>query len=284
MTDRPEPMHRWRTHGEQFIAGDSWGGEHDQLVVFLHGAGQTRHAWGRAGRVFAEAGYHAVALDARGHGDSSWSPDGSYEVDDMIADLVAVLRAIDKQRPVLVGASMGGGVVLSAVGEGAVEAAAVVLVDTVPRTNAYGGDRVRSFMRQGGPDGFHSLEAVATSISSYQPHRRRPATLDGLLKNVRLGPDGRYRWHWDPMFLDRPRDRDARTRRLESALVRLDVPSLLVHGSLSEVVTDAGVEALLSLSPRTSCVKVEGAAHMVAGDSNDPFIDAVMEFLATHSL
>ena len=50
------------------------------------------------------------------------------------------------------------------------------------------------------PDGFATLEEVADAIADYQPHRPRPRHLDGLAKNVRLGDDGRYHWHWDPRF------------------------------------------------------------------------------------
>ena len=50
------------------------------------------------------------------------------------------------------------------------------------------------------PEGFESLPEVADAIASYQPHREAPKNLDGLAKNVRLGTDGKYHWHWDPRF------------------------------------------------------------------------------------
>tara|TARA_B100000963_G_C22377073_1_gene558479 strand:- start:434 stop:661 length:228 start_codon:yes stop_codon:yes gene_type:complete len=58
-----------------------YGNPSDNLVILLHGGGQTRHAWGAAGQKLSERGFYAVALDLRGHGDSDWSPNGSYKVE-----------------------------------------------------------------------------------------------------------------------------------------------------------------------------------------------------------
>lgn len=58
------------------LVADAFGDPKDPPVLFAHGGGQTRHAWGGAARVLAEAGWYAVSLDLRGHGDSAWCPDG----------------------------------------------------------------------------------------------------------------------------------------------------------------------------------------------------------------
>ena len=65
------------------IAASSWGLESDPLVVLLHGGGQTRHAWGETGEKLSKSGFHVLALDLRGHGDSDWHPDGEYGVDNL---------------------------------------------------------------------------------------------------------------------------------------------------------------------------------------------------------
>ena len=150
-----------------------------------------------------EAGYYAVALDARGHGDSEWAEDRNYERDIMVADLVAVVRQLDRGAPILVGASMGGNTSLAALGEGHVEGRALVLVDIAPRIRGDGTQKIGEFMSQK-PNGFDSLEEVSEAIANYQPHRSRPRTLDGLAKNVRRGSDGKFYWHWDPAYRRRP--------------------------------------------------------------------------------
>lgn len=263
--------------GSVRVAADVFGDE-GPLVLLQHGGGQTRHAWKGAGQELARAGYRAVSLDARGHGDSDWAPDGDYSTESMIADLAAVIDHFG-QEPVLVGASMGGGISLTGVGEGAISARALVLVDTAPRVEPDGIQKIRDFMSQA-PDGFAALEDVAEAIANYQPHRTRPRKLDGLAKNVRLWPDGRYRWHWDPAFILRPRELADRIPRQEAAAANLTLPALLVRGGLSDVLSEDGARAFLELVPQSRYANVGQAAHMVAGDRNDIFVAAVLDFLS----
>jgi len=264
------------------LAADEYGSE-GPVVLLLRGGGQTRHAWKGAGQSLADAGYHAFSLDSRGHGDSDWSPDGNYAYDALIEDLVSVVRELQPESPpVLVGASMGGGTSLSAVGQGHVEASALVLVDTAPRIEVGGVRKIRDFMGQA-PDGFATLDEVAEAIGNYQPHRTRPRNLDGLAKNVRLSEDGRYRWHWDPAFMSRGR-LDDRVKIQEAAAANLVCPTLLVRGGLSDVLSEEGAQAFLAIASHAEYANVGGASHMVAGDRNDIFVDAVLSFLAKQDL
>lgn len=274
----PVPGHIWKGYKGLPIAGDLWGGEEGPLVVLQHGGGQTRHAWKNTGETLGHAGYRAVAFDARGHGDSGWAEPGEYAADFMVEDLCRVVEALGGGKPILVGASMGGGTSLIAIGEGHLEAAALVLVDMAPRIELEGTREIQAFLDQK-PEGFETLEEVAEAIANYQPHRPRPRNLDGLAKNVRLAPDGRYKWHWDPQWrADRTKITDYRDRLHECAR-HLDLPVLLVRGGLSNVLSEEGAQSFLAQCPHAEYVNVGSAAHMVAGDRNDIFADAVIEFL-----
>lgn len=255
-------------------------------ALFLHGGGQTRHSWKGAARTLARSGWRTFSLDTRGHGDSGWAPDGDYSMDVLVADLVGVAARAgegDPRPPVLIGASMGGLTSLLAVGEGLVDARALVLVDVAPRMERDGAARVSGFMRRH-VDGFATLEDVAAAVSEYNPHRRRPRSLEGLRKNVRLAEDGRWYWHWDPALVrpdaDEPR-RHPDPERLREAARRIDVPTLLVRAVQSDVLSEEGVREFLSLVPGSRAVDVAGTGHMVAGDDNDAFIDQVGLFLGT---
>lgn len=272
-------MHRWPGARGVTLAGDSWGDPNGPLVLLQHGGGQTRHAWKSAGEALGRAGYHAIAFDARGHGDSDWSPDGVYGQDLMVEDLVCLLVALGNRRPVLVGASMGGGTSLVAAGEERVDATALVMVDIAPRVETAGVEKIQAFMSQR-PEGFDSLEQVAAAIGAYQPHRKPPKDLAGLAKNLRLSPEGKYRWHWDPRFMTLRREIDKRTARLEACARALDLPTLLVRGGLSDVLSEEGAQAFLELCPHSEYVNISGAGHMVAGDRNDIFGTAVLDFLS----
>jgi non-heme chloroperoxidase len=274
------------------LAGDAWGEASAPPVLLLHGGGQTRHAWGGTARALGARGWRAVALDLRGHGESGWSPEGRYALDDFVADLRCVIAALGC-RPVLVGASLGGMTALTAEGEAPGSAAsAIVLVDIAPRLELEGVARILAFMSAHLETGFASIEEAAAAVARYLPNRTRPADPSGLERNLRRGEDGRLRWHWDPRFLssaprlaapgaedERPVPSPARPERLLEAARGLRVPTLLVRGARSEIVSAGGAAELLEVVPGARLVDVAEAGHMVAGDRNDVFTDAVVAFL-----
>lgn len=272
----PTPEHTWDV-GDVVIAGDAFGPEGGRPVFLLHGGGQTRHSWQDTGRRLGELGYRTYALDARGHGDSDWDPRGNYRDEDYIADLAAVIDAVGAACPVLVGASLGGITALGAIGSGQVSASALVMVDVAPRIEPAGVARIGLFM-DANPHGFESLDDVADAIASYQPQRKRRVGTQGLAKNVRRGADGRYYWHWDPAIRREGADPD-RAVRLEGYARALTIPTLLVRGKASDVLGGDGVRAFKTVCPDAEFIDVKGAGHMVAGDENDGFTGAVIDFL-----
>lgn len=275
----PAPMMKWTTPDGITLAADAWGEVGAPQVVLLHGGGQTRHAWRGTGEMLGAAGFHAIAFDARGHGDSDWSAAGDYEQDAFVRDLAAVVDELGCRCPVLLGASLGGNTALAASGEGTVDAAGLVLVDIVPQTERAGFDRVKAFMARHA-DGFASLDEVAAAIGGYRPGEQRSANSAGLAKNVRRDADGRYYWHWDPRFLDgRERDLALRHARLSAAARQLRIPTLLVRGGSSDVVSEDGVREFLELCPHAEYLNVLDAGHMITGDRNDRFGAVAVEFL-----
>lgn len=271
---------------------DPDGAARGRPVMLLHGGGQTRHAWGTAARRIAEAGHVAYTIDQRGHGDSAWVASRAYAFSDYAGDAVAVAKQIaarDGAPPLLVGASLGG--ISGLLATGMAEAgllSGLVLVDITPHMDPDGVARIQGFMAERMEEGFSTLEDAADAIAAYLPHRARPTSLSGLAKNLRQGEDGRFRWHWDPGFLKGPRpintDGAATQARLIEAARRLTIPVLLVRGQQSELVTEEAVAAFRALVPHTGFVDVSGAGHMVAGDRNDAFNAAVLDFLKSARL
>ncbi|MCG2634158.1 MAG: alpha/beta hydrolase [Gammaproteobacteria bacterium] len=263
------------------LTGDAHGDPDDPPVLFLHGGGQTRHAWGGAARTLARQGMYAITLDLRGHGESDWSPEGNYAVDDFAADLTEVASTFSRP-PAVVGASLGGMTGLITAGSISPErVSALVLVDFTPRVETEGVNRILDFM-QGNPDGFANVEEAGEAVARYIPNRPKPKNLDGLRKNLRLRSDGHYHWHWDPKLFSRARNDVERVRnaeRLLDAARNLTVPTLLVRGGSSDVVSESGAQEFLDAVPHAQYVDVAGAGHMVAGDRNDQFSTAVVNFL-----
>lgn len=263
-----------------------------KVILLLHGGGQTRHSWKATAQALAEQGHCAITLDLRGHGDSDWSKDGNYQFCDFGDDVKIVARELFEefgQKPVVIGASLGGmaSMIFAGETEGGREdppLAGLVLVDITPTVKVDGVEKILGFMGSRSAEGFATLEEAADAIAAYLPHRPKPKDLSGLAKNLRLGEDGRYRWHWDPAFLTSRRQVDQQEvieKRLCDAVRQLTMPVMLVRGRESELVGEEEVAAFLAMVPHAKVADVSGARHMVAGDKNDVFAKAVLEFIAT---
>lgn len=259
------------------LVADCGGAPDMPAVVLLHGGGQTRHSWSKAvDRLIAE-GFQVINFDARGHGESDWSPDGAYSLADRADDLAKVTSHL-KLPFILVGASLGGATSIVAIDRG-LRPAGLVLVDIVPEPDPGGISRIVSFMR-GHPEGFGTLDEAAAAVAAYNPRRTPSADARGLMRNLREGPDGRLRWHWDPRIVAAsPETHHKVVRKAAKRLAALPaLPVLLVRGLSSDVVSDAGVASFRLQLPRLEVLDVAGAGHMVAGDRNDAFNDGVLAF------
>lgn len=263
------------------LAADQFGDPSAPPALLFHGGGQTRHSWSGTAQHLAEAGWYAITVDLRGHGESDWDPTGDYRIEVFRNDVIAIARSFE-EPPVMIGASLGGIASLLAIHEAGNQLArALVLVDIATRMEASGSARIIEFMR-GGLDGFASLEEVADAVAAYNPHRPRPKNVSGLEKNLRKGDDGRYRWHWDPNFLKmgaEASDQFITPAFLDQAAASLKIPTLLVRGKVSDLLSEEGAKLFLEQVPHAEFADVSGAGHMVAGDQNDVFSRAVLEFL-----
>jgi len=259
------------------------------LVLLAHGGGQTRHSWGGTARALAAQGVTAITMDQRGHGDSDWVASAAYGFQAFADDMTCAGRQIHAQtgfKPAIVGASLGGLAGLFAAGceTGNDTFAALVLVDITPKMKVDGVRRIIGFMSEHSQQGFVNVEEAADAISAYLPHRPKPTDLSGLSKNLRQGDDGRLRWHWDPNFISSRVDAEHHAKEVETdgfnAARQLKMPVLLVRGRESELVGEDEVEAFVEAVPRAKFADIAGARHMVAGDRNDVFTDALLTFIA----
>ena len=205
------------------------------------------------------------------------------------ADSERVVESLAPDAQAVVGMSLGGLTSILLAGEMAPGIArGIVLVDIIPDMEQAGANRIQQFMAEHARTGFASLEEVADAVAAYNPHRPRPTDLNGLRKNVRER-DGRWYWHWDPAFVggtaDLPPTEISDTARLMDdvgTIVNGGTPVMLVRGRVSDLVSEEKADQFRARFPAVEYVDVSGAGHMVAGDRNDAFTDAVLDFLDRH--
>ena len=265
----------------QTLAADTMGVDDALPVILAHGGGQTRLSWRRTQERLAAAGLRAIAIDLRGHGESQWSSSGHYRIEDFADDLLCVAHALGTP-PALVGASLGG--LSGLIAEGEIRPgsfASLTLVDIAPNMEPAGVARVMGFMAAHLETGFASAEEAAEIVDSYRPREGRRTTAERIAPYVRKGQDGRWRWHWDPRFITSVMSSrgEARMERLAEAARRLACPVHLIRGGSSDLVSPEGAAAFLDLVPHARFTDIAGAGHMVVGDRNDAFADAILTFL-----
>ena len=272
------------TSDDVTIAADRRGDPNDPPVLFLHGGGQTRHSWGRGRRRGCRPRLVHVHPDARGHGESEWSPEGRYALRHFANDLVTVADAIGGD-PVVVGASLGGLTGLLAMGrERPGLGRGLVLVDIVPEMEQSGTDLSGDFIAAHDQSGLVSKKQAPQAVAAYNPRPGRTVDPDGLRKNLRQR-EGRWYWHWDPRFMAQLGRSNEGSELFDTELLTqcarsISKPKLLVRGRMSDVVTAEAAARFVEAVPGIGYVDVADAAHMVAGDKNDIFLSAVLDFLA----
>lgn len=254
--------------GEQIGAGAP--------VLFLHGGGQTRRSWRSGAQAAAAAGYRAIAIDQRGHGDSAWSPTGDYSPEAFGRDTAEIAKALG-EPVVLVGASRGGQGAIAAAATLGAGVRALVLVEITPKIDKAGADQVRDFMRATA-SGFNTVEEAARAVAVHMK-REHGGDPERLRRSMREGDDGRLYWRWDPAIVTRPEDWLNVEKRLEAAIGVVTAPILLVRGSESTVVREEHARHLQTHAPHAEVVTVAGAGHMVSGDQNTAFNEAILAFL-----
>ena len=256
-------------------------------MVFLHGGGQTRRSWGRAAAAVAARGWQAVTVDLRGHGESDWSSQGDYRVVSFAADVAEVLRNLPPD-PVLVGASLGGFTSMLLAGEMSPGiASAVVLVDIVPNMEQSGANRIHRFMADRVESGFGSSKRwptrspsttrIGPADRSGRPDRQPAPPRRSLVLALGSAVHQRHR-AVSPFEVTDP----DRMHAAVEAILGSGVPMLLVRGQVSDLVSQERADEFLARFPQVEFTDVRGAGHMVAGDRNDIFAEAVLGFLTRH--
>ncbi|RYD49499.1 MAG: alpha/beta fold hydrolase, partial [Sphingomonadales bacterium] len=127
-------MQMFPVAGEIALAGEFAGPADAPIILFLHGGGQTRHAWRATAHMIARHGFRALCIDQRGHGDSDRDPSGAYDMDMFAADVRALLATVPNIISII-GASLGGMASLLALGDRDEQTAcpSLVLVDIAHR-------------------------------------------------------------------------------------------------------------------------------------------------------
>jgi pimeloyl-ACP methyl ester carboxylesterase len=255
-----------------------WGTE-GWPVLFLHGGCLTARTWDLV-CLALRGDHHCVAPDARGHGDSEWSPGLDYGVETLAADLERLVEHLGLERPILVGQSLCGLTALVYARRRPAAVAGLVLVDVVTEVQRAGTDRIADFVA--GPAELDSVDAFVERARAFNPARDPRLLRRSLLHNLRPLPDGGWTWKYDRRIATRERldALHADLRAVSEDLDAVTCPTLVVRGADSDVVTPAAAEAFARALPDARVAIVPDSGHTVQGDNARGLVEALRPFLA----
>lgn len=259
-----------------------WGRVGAPTVLCLHGGGQTAYMFEEFGAAHAGS-HHVLAPDLPSHGDSGRIEEFGPNV---IAETIPpLLESFGFDAVHVVGASLGGMVGLVLAAERPELVRSIALIDVGHKLEPEGVKKIIDFMSA--HESFASLEDAADEIAEYLPQRKKVRP-QSLTRNLRQRADGR--WVWKHAFGERLRDAGPDVdpagnlpellEVVRSAAEQVQCPVLVLRGSESDVLSDAGAEAAVELIPDARLVIVEKAGHLAAGDNPHSTVNLISEFLA----
>jgi pimeloyl-ACP methyl ester carboxylesterase len=251
-----------------------WGAGCDACVL-IHGFGEGGYVWNRFAPSIARL-FRTLAVDLRGHGESSWDPTGRYCVERHVADVLDVIEVLRLKRFVMIGHSLGGDIAIRITAARPRTVIGLVVVDFGPDPIPEGSARVRSDFNES----MRTWDSLAEYVSWLQ--ERRPLIDLGMIHDLASGAlratsDGGFRPKCDPALgkEDTFEDRTETWRLLEGILS----PVLVVRGIGSAVLSDNIARQMSKVLRNGRMRIVDCAGHAVMSDNPNGFVEALSPFL-----
>ncbi len=258
-----------------------WGPLDAPPVFCLHGNHQSAHSWDLVSLHLARH-YRVVVPDQRGHGDSEWARDCAYSTEEMAADAVALMRAMNIDQPIVMGHSMGGRNTLVMALSDQNAAKALVIIDIGPEISARGRMIIGSFIADN--EEFDDIDAFVANVRQYDPYRSQEHIERTVRYNLFQRIDGKYVSKCDraPRKLGLTERGGGHKLTLEN-VATLDLPVLVVRGETSTILTPEAAVRFTETLPQGQLVTVPACGHNVHSQNTQGFLDAVSGYLSAHA-
>jgi 3-oxoadipate enol-lactonase len=248
--------------------------EQPETVLLLHGLGSSGEDWDLQLPVLTDT-YHVVAPDARGHGRSP-KPRARYFIQEMVADVVALLDELKIESAQVVGLSMGGAMGQQLAISHPQRVKSLVLVNTFARIRPAGWDGLFRFFRR-----VYALQFAAMPDLG-EPVLARMFPKDEQAEIRRIGLERFVTYNTDKEVY----------KSLLRANIQFDVrkqlgsihcPTLIVTGDRDLTVPMSCKVELRDNIHQAEFVVIPDSGHATPIDQSEPFNKVLLEFLSKHS-
>ncbi len=251
-----------------------WGSTGKPPLLLLHGIGRVAHTFDHVASRFNES-YHVMAVDLRGHGDSSWEPGRAYLVEDYVKDIEGLASELGLSNIALWGNSTGGRVAQVFAGRNPGLVAAVIVEDVGPERPREVANNVTSRIQKEDETGWESEDALFAELK-----KSNPRTEDAVLRSLahygsKTRADGRVIWKRDPDIA-----KGFVPTQLWDRVRQIRAPILYVLGGRSTIVPPETQERLKETLPQVQIITMPGLGHYPSEESPEDFLRIVDRFLS----
>jgi pimeloyl-ACP methyl ester carboxylesterase len=267
-----------------------WGNPDAPPLLLVHGGRDHCRNWDWVAQALRHD-WHIFAPDLRGHGDSQWSPDGSYSIAAYIYDLAQLIHQQELAPVTIVAHSLGSMITLRYTGiypENvrklvAIEGLGIAPRSMVERAKQPIAERMQRWIEeQRGLSGrmprrYASIEEALQRMQEanrfLSPEQARHLTQHGVNQNE----DGTYSWKFDN-YVRADRPYGMTQEETEALWSRIACPTLLVYGKESWA-SNPEQDGRIRHFKNAKVVEFEGAGHWVHHDRLDGFLGLLRDFL-----
>jgi pimeloyl-ACP methyl ester carboxylesterase len=263
-----------------------WGNPDAPKLVLVHGGRDHARNWDWIAHALRDE-YHIIAPDLRGHGDSSWSPDGAYTLPFLVTDLAQLIHQLGSEQVSIAAHSLGAAIALRYTGLFPEKVRRLAAIEGIGLTDETHPpplhDRFRTFTEERRalsarvPRRYASIEEALVRMQEENPHlsmsRARHLTTHGVIRNE----DGSFSWKFDN-YVRSIYPVDISNEDVRALWRRIECPVWLVHGadSWAEHPDTDGRSAEFRDARVTSYAR---AGHWAHHDRFEDFVADLREFL-----
>ncbi len=267
-----QPADRFITVNGLRIHYLEWGTSGKQPLMLLHGIARVAHTFDHLAPHFSKR-YHVIAVDMRGHGDSGWSAETAYLVEDYVQDIERLIEHLGLRNLVLWGNSTGGRVaqVYAALHPDLVSA--VIVEDVGPeRPSAISEGRAKRMAQE--ESGWASTDELLAKLATDYPRTDR-LLLQGLAQHgSRQRADGRVIWKRDPAI-----NKGFVPTELWRFVQNIKAPIIYILGGASTIVPAETQARLRRTLRQAEIVTMPGLGHYPSEERPPEFLAIVDRFL-----
>jgi pimeloyl-ACP methyl ester carboxylesterase len=254
-----------------------YGGSGPQTLVLVHGGGANAHWFDFVGPVLGRS-CRVLAVDLRGHGDSSWAEPPIYTFEAHMQDLRALFQAERLTAPLLMGHSMGGILLTQYTGTWPQEVGALIVCDSRPVYSEEAADLLQQMGQRPGR-AYPTLEEYVAHFRIRPDGLRAPQTVHHYIARsaARQLPDGTWMHKIDRRVY-------AQRTALNTLPFwqRITCPALVLRAEHSARLTPALVQQICEVCPHLEWSDIAGAGHHLMLDQPEQTATLVRTFLQRH--